>query len=174
MSAPVHLYLDIDGVLNAHDALLLPAADRSWPDYRVHNKYEVISPAMVEALNEVIATHDLKVFWLTTWEREAPAWGESIGLAGAAAWEWLPTHYRDDAPGTWGKHRAIQEHMAATQPAYAFWIDDDLAQEAAARDWAQQAMVYTLFPYAARGITPDMLRTMSDILTHDQPKDTHE
>jgi hypothetical protein len=152
-----HLYLDIDGVLNACSNRFVPKDLRAWPEYVEVNKYEIVAPAMIERLNEVIAKHGIIGHWLTTWEREAPEFGGQIGLAGSDGWAWLPTHYRDGFSDTWGKFQSIQEHTSVTQPTSAIWIDDDLATEPAARAWAKANGVIALAPTAGNGITPQML-----------------
>lgn len=152
-----HLYLDIDGVLNACSNMFVPVDLKAWPEYVLVNKYEVVAPAMIRELNRVIAEHGIIGHWLTTWEREAPEFGKQIGLTGSGDWEWLPTHYREDHADRWGKFQSIQEHTSLTQPDSCIWLDDDLANEPAARDWAMANGVMALAPTASHGITPHMI-----------------
>lgn len=147
-----NLYLDIDGVLNAATAKL--TLSKAWPDFTCMTPYTLTSPSMVEQLNATIRHHNIDVFWCTTWEREAAAFGKRIGLVGAEDWPWLPTADRD---GKWGKFVSVREHRNATNPDAAIWIDDDLADEHEASLWAARHGVLALAPTLAHGITPAML-----------------
>lgn len=159
MTERTHLYLDIDGVLNAYAALVSEPRYRAWPDYRHTNPVgEVVSPLMVGDLNALIAIHKLEVFWLTTWENTAPAWGQKIGLLGAENWPWLDT---GDIEGKWGKFHSIKEHLAFTGAKHAIWIDDDLKDEHDAAAWAADSGILALAPYGAHGITPAMIKQIN-------------
>lgn len=158
-----HLYLDIDGVLNAYAALHSDPRYRAWPDYRhtePKSPYgEIYSPLMVGDLNALITQHDLECVWLTTWENTAGAWGEKIGLHGSENWPFLDT---GDVAGKWGKFHSVREHLAFTGAKRAIWIDDDLKDEHEASAWAAETGVLALAPYGAHGITPAMIRQIHD------------
>lgn len=75
-----HLYLDIDGVLNAVG--WSGAHTPPWDDLCRPGPALTYSPGLVRGLNQVIAnTPELEVFWLTSWEEEAAQFGERLGLA---------------------------------------------------------------------------------------------
>jgi hypothetical protein len=152
-----HLYLDIDGVLNAYERHIVRDLDLRWPEYVAHGR-EYVAPAMITALNELIADFDVKVFWLTTWERSAGEFGEKIGLSGSSTWPWLPA-LRFGADG-WEKFDSIKRHVEETRPAVAYWIDDDLLHEPDARVWAQQSGVQWIAPHGLHGITPENIASM--------------
>lgn len=153
----LHLYLDIDGVLNAYERHVVPGLDLRWPEYVAHGR-EYVAPAMIHALNDLIADFDVKVFWLTTWERSAGAFGKKIGLKGSEHWPWLTaTSY---GPRGWEKFDSIKRHVAATSPDVAYWIDDDLLHEPDARVWAQQSGVQWIAPHGLHGITPENIASM--------------
>jgi hypothetical protein len=158
-----HLYLDIDGVLNAYERHVIPDKFLRWPEYIAYGR-EYVAPAMIEALNALIRDFDVKVFWLTTWERGAAEFGEKIGLTGAKDWPWLPAI--GHGPDGWEKFDSIRQHVATHQPDVSFWIDDDLIDEHEARLWAIVNGVRWIAPHGLHGITPEniisMRRTLSE------------
>ena len=139
-----HLYLDIDGVLNAVG--WSGAHTPPWDDLCRPGPALTYSPGLVRGLNQVIAnTPELEVFWLTSWEEEAAQFGERLGLAGAAEWRWLP------ASGAgrgleWEKYLSIREHVEATRPSRVVWCDDELATEPDVSRWAASVGIHTVSP----------------------------
>lgn len=135
-----HLYLDIDGVINGK----LDASE--WGEHEQPNFLVSYPPQLIVELNDIIAnTRDLRVFWLTTWEREAADFGAIVGLAGSDSWEWLP------AVGSgrglqWEKCDSIRAHIARTAPEVVIWCDDELANEPEARQWALDNHVVPIAP----------------------------
>ena len=155
------LFLDIDGVLNAHSALITDST--AWPDYQLidgKRKWAAVySPEMVSHLNALIGAHDVTVIWATSWEDRAPLFGHSIGLRGAIDWPWLDTTDRD---GNWGKHESLMRYIRlCSRPGDRIaWIDDDLTHEHEAALWAAQNDVLTIAPHANHGITPAHLEQL--------------
>lgn len=158
----VHLYLDIDGVLNAYErrSITIPSL---WDGGYTTVRWESWSPAMVAELNRIITEHGIVCHWLTTWESEAGAFGKLIGLDGSESWPWLPA--RSGGLDDWQKFDSIRDHIAKTEPDLAFWFDDDLATEPDADEWASShPRVYHFAPNGTHGITPSMLGDMEAIL----------
>lgn len=159
-----HLFLDIDGVLNAVGALShVSESKRPWQDYSLvpNERYsETYSPEMIGHLNEVIERWNVSVTWLTTWEKEAPAFGQKIGLAGSENWSWLSTR---DWPETWGKHASIRNQIKKGRKRRdrIIWIDDDLHTEPDAQLWAADAGVLAIAPYVHHGILPAHIALMN-------------
>ena len=157
-----HLYLDIDGVLNAYErrSISIPSL---WHGGYVTRGWESWSPSMIERLNELIAEHGIICHWLTTWESEAGAFGKLIGLTGSEHWPWLAA--QSGVGVDWPKFTSIRQHVAEHKPDLAFWFDDDLATEPDAVDWANaQSNVYAYAPTGAHGITPRMLDHVESLL----------
>lgn len=152
-----HLYLDIDGVLNT---LQPNRPGTPWGRHEYPNIMVSYPPALVSALNLLIEeTPDLGVFWLSSWEDEAPAFGESIGLVGAGDWPWLASA-GPGRGGEWEKFVSIQEHLDETRPDISVWCDDELATEPQARGWANASGLLT--------ISPDNVLTPEDVFAIQQ------
>lgn len=152
-----HLYLDIDGVLNAYERHVVRDEFLRWPEYVAYGR-EYVAPAMIEALNGVIADYDVNVYWLTTWESGAGDFGKMIGLEGSESWPWLPA--LGHGHQGWEKFDSIRRHVAQSLPDVAYWIDDDLLHEPEARVWAQQTGVNWIAPHGLHGITPENIASM--------------
>lgn len=152
----IHLYLDIDGVLNAWERD--PRSRSLWKGgYKKHNLFygERVAPAMVARLNGLIADHGIVGHWLTTWMDAAPAFGSAIGLAGSEDWPILDAVEGDGS--VWPKWSSIRAHVGLTRPDLAVWIDDDLAHNMRARRWAVAARVACWVPEGVHAITPVIL-----------------
>ena len=154
-----HLYLDIDGVLNAW--LRHKASTSLWDGgYEFHRLWygEFVAPAMVSRLNALIAEHDIQGHWLTTWMDHAPTFGAMIGLTGSGKWpvlEAVTGRGRD-----WTKWTTIRKHVSSTKPDLALWVDDDLAKHRAALRWAKSSGILSWAPNGLHGITPAILDDM--------------
>lgn len=155
-----YLFLDIDGVLNANDALLdHNESRRAWQDFEAVSGSrwgETVSPEMIGHLNAIISDHKVTVIWLSSWEERAPVFGYKVGLEGSIDWPWLST---EDARGKWGKHVSIEAYLNTLpgRNANVAWIDDDLGDEHKAALWATDNNILALAPRAKHGITPAML-----------------
>lgn len=158
----IHLYLDIDGVLNAYERRALPGYHSQWlGGYTANIDYTHTAPAMVERINGLVAKYGIRGHWLTTWMDEAPAFGEHIGLEGCKAWPVLNAVHWPDPKVRWEKFASIKAHVEATKPDMAFWFDDDLATEPDAMRWAYSIPGMAAFaPEGVHGITPGMLNAM--------------
>lgn len=159
-----HLYLDVDGVVNAYD-LRYASGEPEWKSgytsFRADNGFRITyAPDMIARLNEIIDTYGVVGHWLTTWEYEARQLGERIGLKGSEEWEVLPA-LQYGRKGGWLKFHSIRAHVEETKPDVAFWFDDDLYHEPEAWKWG----VENLRPYAPVGevgITQWMLDDMEN------------
>jgi hypothetical protein len=162
----IHLYLDVDGVLNAYDRLAyekfsgegLPSKwDGGYEYFRADNGFRIAyAPEMIARLNEVIARHGIVCHWLTTWEYEARQLGERLGITGSEEWEVLDA-MQYSRKGGWLKLDSIKDHITETTPDVVIWFDDDIFYEDEARNWADAEGLYWHAPTGAHGITPEML-----------------
>lgn len=147
----IHVYLDIDGVLNA----ITRAADPGWgwsdsAVTKVRGFPINYSPEMVGRLNDL--AERVTFHWLTTWREHARELAAAVGLDGGA-WPVL------DAPDTftaksWWKLTAIRDHVAETSPELSFWIDDDLSFDDGANEWLRgRDDVVAVSPQSEVGLT---------------------
>jgi hypothetical protein len=159
----IHLYLDIDGVLNAYERRVLAGYPSQWPDGYASVGYEHCAPRMVEKLNEIIQRYGIRAHWLTTWMDGAVGFGQHFGIEGSDRWPILDALH---GPGSdWPKFTSIKAHVEETKPDLAFWFDDDLETETEAMRWAFQTPGMTAFaPNGVHGITPGMLRAVERII----------
>lgn len=168
-----HLFLDIDGVLNAVGALnTLPKTKRPWSDYQLVEQgtrfNETYSPTMIKQLKDLIEKHRIKVHWLSTWEEDAHEFGIKIGLAQMHGLKW-PYLDTEDQFGVWGKHRSLRLHNAIHRERgdRIAWIDDDLRDEYEAQLWASESGILTIAPNPHQGITPAHLHILNEHYTKD-------
>ena len=160
-----YLFLDIDGVLNAPLAKLNHST--AWPEYRYAQRKpgytygEIVAPEMINQLNQLIKEHDVTVVWLTTWEEEAPDFGQRIGLNEATGWEWLDT---GDRNGNWGKWESIKTYLNNYRQKHDHiaWLDDDLVDEHDASLWAAKNNILAIAPTNTHGITPAHLQQLQN------------
>jgi hypothetical protein len=159
----IHLYLDIDGVLNAYERHALPGFHSQWPGGYERNGYEHVAPIMVNRLNNMISTYGIRAHWLTTWMDGAVGFGQHFGLEGSSTWPILDAiHGNGDE---WAKFTSIKAHVEETKPDLAFWFDDDLATEPEAMRWAFSVPGMAAFaPEGVHGITPGMLRAVERMI----------
>lgn len=152
-----HLYLDIDGVLNTHQPSL---GHNPWGAHLDPAPLITYAPALIDEVNDLIAgVENLRVFWLTSWEDEAPDFGATVGLNGARDWPWLSAagyHRGED----WEKFLSIRNHIRQTSPDQVVWCDDELALEGTARNWATKAGILTIAP--SNVLTPEHLQQIRD------------
>ncbi|RLV50023.1 hypothetical protein D9V37_09145 [Nocardioides mangrovicus] len=155
----VHLYVDVDGVLNA----LAPTSDSGWESYEsvVVRGYRIQwSPELVVRLNALAAREDTAMHWLTTWGADAPgALCPALGIDGRD-WPVLgPVEHHIGgrswgglADGPWWKLEAIAQHLPDGVPAV--WLDDDLRHDPDALAWVEQrGDVLGIAPALETGLT---------------------
>lgn len=164
----VHLYFDIDGVLNPYHHRPGAVAD-AWDDYRDPHFLVTTSPKMIARLNHIIATYDVRCFWLTSWEEQAPWYGQQVGLDGSDQWEWLPALSARASEGEWQKFDSIRQHIADTRPALALWMEDDLLADPAPAKWAEETPgVEAFVPDPSVGLSPLTLDRIEDLIRQKQ------
>jgi hypothetical protein len=133
------IYLDVDGVLNAV-SMRVPTST-GWPGYEAKrvNGYRIMyAPAVVDRINRLAERDDVTIKWLTTWEHDAAQiLSPQIGLNGQG-WEVL-TGCQDAHSGRdWWKLQAIDADVAAHPEDGFVWLDDDIAAEPDAVEWARR------------------------------------
>lgn len=133
------IYLDVDGVLNALS--VRAPMNTGWPGYVVKrvNAYRITyAPDLIGRINALAARDDVTIKWLTTWEHEAPRMlAPAVGLYGGD-WEVLTGFHEDYAGKDWWKLKAITDDVANAQPGDRWvWLDDDIAAEPDAVEWAR-------------------------------------
>lgn len=153
-----HVYLDVDGVINAVTLADQPAWGWSTPLARVAVDGWPItySPDLVDALNDLAARDDVVIYWLTTWNtRAAELLAPALGINGTT-WEVLgrEDQYSSEHRLHWWKLPAIRRHVESTKPDVAVWIDDDISFDAEAIAWAATVEhLLTISPRTDRGLT---------------------
>ena len=158
----VHVYLDVDGVLNAFPASHDPGWGWGQSEVVNVNRFPICySPAMVDALNAL--SEVARFHWLTTWREDAPSLlAPTIGLIGTD-WPVLDAPEFFGGKHGWWKLRAIREHVEATRPDRAFWIDDDIAFDRDAQAWLETVPhVIPICPKTSVGLTRAALALMSE------------
>ncbi|GAB4100544.1 HAD domain-containing protein [Sinomonas halotolerans] len=164
----IHLYLDIDGVLNAEARALHRRAESPWPGgYNVPAPYYGATIALdaVFALNRLIARYRIVGHWLTTWGPGAPQFGDYITLAGSDRWPVLATEDVSHSE-EWQKFTSIRAHLAITRPDITIWIDDHLDREREAREWAEAAGILAVAPDPEWGIEPRHIDLLERHIAH--------
>lgn len=133
------IYLDVDGVLNA--VSVRAPMTTGWPGYVVKrvNGYRITyAPDLIGRINALAARDDVTIKWLTTWEDDAPrVLAPAVGLYGH---NWTVLHGdQDDFSGRdWWKLKAIDADVAAHPEDRFVWLDDDIAAEPDAVEWARR------------------------------------
>lgn len=158
----IHLYLDIDGVLNPIALEGETLAD-VWGGLTAYTAAygEQVAPALVARLNRLVAEHSITGHWLTTWMQEAPEFGQLVGLAGSESWPVLEA--KSSLGWAWPKFSSVRAHVEATAPDLAIWFDDHLAEEPEARQWADEhPNVLAFSPKKTHGVTPEMIDEIED------------
>jgi hypothetical protein len=155
---PPVLLLDVDGVLNAVQADLLPGWRRG-----IYNGF-VLSwdPTVTARLRELHEAARVELQWLTTWTENADKLlAEPMelprGLRTHSREDVLPTGFRGEHRGLsgWWKLAAARAVAEAEPGRRIVWIDDDLAEQAAdTREWlAANAQVLVVAPDLITGLT---------------------
>ena len=133
----VNFYLDVDGVINAVSSGA-PRQNTDWHGEWRREKVGVFqiqwATELIDSLNAITARREVDGKWLTTWEEQAPEFlAPAVGLQ-CEGWPVL-TGALNDSVQDWWKLGQIQADIAATAPAAAIWIDDEIATEARALEW---------------------------------------
>lgn len=160
----VPLLLDVDGVLNCVGRRPTQESWTDWTTAMCIEKWPIChSQQMADALREL----DVDIHWLTTWEDLANEWIGPLfgweelpvlktGYAHAAAGQiYVPNipyeEFKYDNPTGWWKFEMAQrfyhDEVLAKGQWQMVWIDDDLATEQPARDWAKRNGILTISPY---------------------------
>lgn len=123
-----HIFLDVDGVLNAVPTSPDRQASSGWGKWHTDwiMGYPITwSEDMVAALNELAARDDVVFHWLTTWEEHAVT--DLIPVLGLKGEEW-PVLYRSFGHiGGWWKTRALGLYLEDRDVERIVWVDDDHA-----------------------------------------------
>ncbi|WP_411376298.1 HAD domain-containing protein [Arthrobacter sp. MPF02] len=160
------LYIDVDGVICPFG----PQGTTDWGSAWCLADAGMLPVAyareLVDGLNSLARTDGVRCVWLTSWEELAPQYlCPAISLDGT----WWPCLSGAGAgSGTaWWKLRAIQDHVEATMPDAVAWIDDQLAFEADAREWARflGRRILSVSPDPRRGISRHELAAVRAFLT---------
>ena len=174
-SAPPHLFLDVDGVLNAFERELSADGD-GFDDFATHEvKFEFeggrqrtfivcLSPTMGGRLAQLAAD----IHWATTWEHRADsAIAPLCGLPRG-----LPVLTPRDADEEWDldwKFLAVRR-LVERDPRPFVRIDDDIDYfrdgRVTAREWAESILLPNLLiaPDAETGLLPLQLEAVEDFI----------
>ena len=161
------LYLDVDGVVCPFGPEGRTGWGSSWQHADAGLLPVAFAPELVAGLNSLARISGLRCVWLTSWEDLAPQYlCPAIHLDGSS-WPWLAAAGAGSGSGWW-KLRAIQDDVEATGPEAVAWIDDQLAFEAEAQDWARLVgrRILPISPDPRRGISPGELRSVRSFLEH--------
>ncbi len=170
-----HLFLDVDGVLNAFELGLGSEVDR-FDDFDVHEvefEFEVGHPrtfvvCLSPAMGARLARLAVDIQWVTTWEHRAdsaiaPLCGLPSGLPVLTA--------RDDAESWDLDWKFLEVRREVERDLRPFvWIDDDLDffQDGAvsAREWAASLSLPSLLiaPESETGLLPQQLDAVEDFV----------
>lgn len=131
MTTKKHIYLDVDGVINAI-SMKPPVQNTGWEgEWRTEkvDGYNILfSVELIERLNALAAREDVQITWLTTWcDRAASMISPALGLNGE---DWPVISATKEEMGYdrgWWKLAKLRQHRklhGLYGPSY--WLDDDL------------------------------------------------
>ena len=174
-SAPPHLFLDVDGVLNAFE-LDLSAEGDGFDDFASHEvefEFEDGHPrtfvvCLSSTMGARLARLAADIQWATTWEHRAdsaiaPLCGLPRGLPV------LTPHDEDEEWDLDWKFLAVRRSVER-DPRPFVWIDDDIDYfrdgRLTAREWAADISLPNLLiaPYAETGLLPQQLDAVEDFV----------
>lgn len=156
MTAPLNVYLDVDGVINALNGTRPPWGWDEDGQVASVNQFSIRwATGLIAALNALAAADHVHMHWLTTWEHDAPRdLCPAIGLNGAN-WPVLVREPRHEPTAlAWWKHHALAEHLPFERAAV--WIDDDLVYDPSGdtrRFLAGHPNVVPVCPVSSVGLT---------------------
>jgi len=153
-TAPVSIYLDVDGVVNPFSPIGTTDWGNEWTFADAGVLEVAFAPEAVAELNDLSGHPAARFVWLTTWERLAPEFlCPAIGLRGEG-WPVLSSQGWDEGP-EWWKLVALQKDLASAGSDRMIWLDDQLSAESEARSWVeyQQDRVLCISPDPRKGLT---------------------
>ncbi|MDQ0769219.1 hypothetical protein QF031_001968 [Pseudarthrobacter defluvii] len=159
------LYLDVDGVVCPFGPEGTTGWGSAWQRAEAGLLPVAFAAELVAGLNALARTPGLRCVWLTSWEELAPQYlCPAVGLVGTD-WPYLAAVGPGSGTGWW-KLRAIQADVENTGPGAFAWVDDQLAFEAEAQQWARilGRRVLTVSPHPRHGITPAELNRLRSFL----------
>ena len=181
-----HLFLDVDGVLNAFELSLSSEAE-PFDDFDAHEvefEFEMGHPrtfvvCLSRAMGARLARLPVDIQWVTTWEHRADsAIAPLCGLPSG-----LPVLTPRDEAESWDLDWKLIEVRRAVErdPRPFVWIDDDVDffhdGAASAREWAESLPLPSLLiaPEGETGLLPLQLDTVEDFVRrHGAEFEDHE
>lgn len=161
------LLLDIDGVINAGPGIPWYVWPRDqWVQTKVIGLPILAAQPVLDFIRQVHETGRAEIRWHTTWQDDAPALGEALGLPEFPvqdAPEFAHAHHakwRD-----WWKQPAAERILAEGRPLV--WADDDITWSLGRRgqdEMRARGPVLFVSPSEQTGLTPKHLRRIGDFL----------
>ncbi|ACL39773.1 conserved hypothetical protein [Pseudarthrobacter chlorophenolicus A6] len=159
------LYIDVDGVICPFGPDGTTGWGTAWRRADAGLLPVAYAAELVTGLNSIARTEGVHCVWLTSWEELAPQYlCQAIGLDGQD-WPYLTAAGAGTGEGWW-KLLAIMDHLEATAPDAAVWIDDQLGYEAEAQSWVRLLgrRMLAVSPDPRRGISPAELASVQTFL----------
>lgn len=149
-------FLDVDGVINAICGVAPPgfSSGHAAPGGDDNHKYKIQwDPQVITRINDLDASGDVEILWLTTWGSGANrSLRRLIGInelkvacepprrvSAPYAWSSYP-------PGKWWKLVAVQQFHKKNPGRPIIWTDDDLVFEREAVEWLREKDVLAIAP----------------------------
>jgi hypothetical protein len=164
----INIYQDVDGVLSPFSK----GAPRTntmwkgeWRTERIAGFDMLWSVELIDALKELDNREDVKFIWLTSWEDMAVEFFAPVVGIGAD-WPVLSSNDAQDDLKTWWKLRAIHEHIAATAPEKAVWLDDDINYDVGGKTFVQEMgdSLLAVNPNRNHGLTVKHLKRIQEFI----------
>lgn len=152
-------YFDIDGVFNAVREPQFPQDPQheatgwlgEWKNSHIPaHRFESLpedwgdkfhlcwSTELIESLNSLASNESVEIVWATTWRNLAPTiFSPATGVRGE---EWRVLHAsweRIERKDSWWKHELVMQDIMANPVEKFVWVDDDLAINPEAVEWAR-------------------------------------
>lgn len=154
------IYCDLDNVFNVPDYRYgNPNHDDCWGDYVTKGSFNVYSPKMIKAFNDLLDFHLAHGVWATTWEGRAKQFGYEVGITGCKEWEVLDA-FECDLTTSWLKFDSVRKHYENNRPDKAIWIDDELKNYPNAMLWCQDNGILPIVPNEIYGLSANLIGDM--------------
>jgi hypothetical protein len=168
MSAPLVVYLDVDGVLGPLAQTKPDARPTEWPgglrigrfgSWPIH-----YSPELIERLHVLQDTGSAVFVFATSWEQNAMELTVTMNLR-CHHWPVLTIPLGPNGRKIWWKWQVVRgDHQQRGQPPF-IWVDDDLRRHRNARRWVEaQPGGHWLSPHSEAGISPTEMDRLERIV----------